>query len=239
MAYTNEISVSVFLLILFIGLVKDNHAQMATAVITPSGYNASLKLGANFTFQCDVTGADRVQWLVDNQFAELKKIRDRGIFEEALIVIDRATGSFKRNITISRKVINMNTTIVCRADVSSGNDVDSKAVLFQVQGLLESPPNLTLSEANDRCKRNVLNWDEPFSLDITNVEPDISYYKVCYSLSNSNKSQCKYINQMTEFTFPNVNIPLLFTVSAVNIVGEGNTSSLLHVDVCSNTTGWY
>ena len=212
---------------------------MATAVITPSGYNASLKLEANFTFQCDVTGADRIQWLVDDQFAELQTIKDRGIFEEGLIIVDQATGSFKRNITILRKVINMNTTIICRADVSSGSDVDSKAVLFQVQGLLESPPNLRLSEANDRCKRNTLNWDEPFSLDITNVEPDISHYKVCYSLSNANKSQCKYINQMTKFTFPNVNIPLLFTVSAVNVVGEGNTSSLLHVDVCSNTTGWY
>jgi hypothetical protein len=53
------------LLLLFLVLIKLDDAQL-TAVITPRGYNASLDPEASFTFQCDVTGADNIVWLVDD-----------------------------------------------------------------------------------------------------------------------------------------------------------------------------
>ena len=93
-----------------------------------------------------------------------------------------------------------------------------------------------LSDANAQHMRR-LTWDEPFSLDITDVEPDISHFEVCYSLVNTEKSRCIRVNQ-TEFTFLSVSVPLLFTVSAVNVVGEGNASSIPHDgNGCDSTTG--
>ena len=53
------------------------------------------------------------------------------------------------------------------------------------------------------------------------------------------KSRCTRLNQ-TEFTFLYVGVPLLFTVSAVNVVDEGNAilKSIIHDgNGCNNTTG--
>ena len=80
-----------------------------------------------------------------------------------------------------------------------------------------------LSEADDHYMRR-LSWNDPFILDITDVDPDIKH---CYSLVDANKSYCLLVNQ-TEFTYLNINVPLLFTVSAVNVVREGNASSIFH-----------
>ena len=93
-----------------------------------------------------------------------------------------------------------------------------------------------LSEGDNQHMRR-LTWDEPFSLDITDVDPDIDCYSVCYSLVNVKVSQCTCVNQ-TEHTFLCVSLPLLFTVSAVNVVGEGGASSVLHDGCgCTSTTG--
>ena len=208
-----------------------------TARITPRGYNASLNPGASFTFQCDVTGAEGIQWIVDGVPSARQDIRNRGISESAVIPTT-VTGSYKANITLARNIANRNTTILCIAVhmIISSAGVPSESVLFKIQGLLDAPSNLMLSETDNQCMRK-LSWDKPFSLDITDIDPDISHYKVCYSPVNSNKSQCVLVNK-TEFTFLNVDVPLLFTVSAVNVVGEGNISSILHDgNDCANTTG--
>ena len=224
------------LLLLSLVLIKRNYAQL-TAVITPRGYNASLDPEANFTFQCDVTGTNSIQWLVDGQPSSAQEIRDQGISESTIITVDRATNSFRRSLSILRNIINRNTTIECIATDFSLNLINrSEPVLFKVQGLLDAPSNLMLSEAvNQRMRR--LSWDEPFSLDITDVDPDIECYNMCYSLVNvsAEKSQCMCVNQ-TEYALLNVNIPLLFIVSAVNIVGVGNSSTVLYEAINCNAT---
>ena len=140
------------LLLLLLVLVKNKHGQ-PTAVITPRSYNASLDPEASFTFQCNATGADDVQWIVDGLPPGRQEIKNRGILTEtAIITLNEATGSFRQNLSISRNVANKNTTIVCEADSSTVNDVCSVPALFQVQGLLETPSNLMLSEAmNNQC----------------------------------------------------------------------------------------
>ena len=212
----------VLILIPVLTLVK----AQPTAVVTPSSYNASLYPESSFIFQCDVTGADGIRWVVDGLLSVRPEIRNRGIIENELIVVDDTTGSLRRSISIERNVTNKNTSIICQAESISSAGVSSEPVLFKIQGLLDAPSNLMLSEADNQNMRR-LSWDEPFSLDITDIEPDISHYKVCYSLVDAIKSQCVLVNQ-TEFIFPYVNVRLHFIVSAVNIVGEGSVNSTFH-----------
>jgi hypothetical protein len=228
-------------LLLFLMLIKQNYAQL-TAVITPRGYNASLDPETSFTFQCDATGANNIQWFVDDSPSPTQEIKDRGISQGNIITVNEATDSVRRSLSISRNITNRNTTIVCIATaISPTGDLigdTSEPVPFKIQGLLDALSNLMLSEVDNQHMRR-LSWEEPFSLDITDVDPDIECYNVCYSLVNvtAEKSQCTCVNQ-TEYTFLCVSVPLLFTVSAVNVVGEGGASSILHDGCgCTNTTG--
>ena len=108
MAHSNY-KIEVLLLLLLI-LVKGKHSQ-PTAVITPRGYNASLDPEDSFTFQCDVTGANGVQWLVDGLLVSRQDIRNRGISEGSVITVDEVSGSLRSTITIVRNV-NNNTNII-------------------------------------------------------------------------------------------------------------------------------
>ena len=134
--------------------------------------------------------------------------------------------------------LNKNTSVICVADMILSADVISEPVLFRVQGLLDAPSNLMLSEADNQHMRR-LTWDKPFSLDITDVDPDIECYNVCYRLVNVTvkNSQCTCVNQ-AEYTYLCIGVPLLFTVSAINLVGEGGVTSILHDGCdCISTTG--
>ena len=216
-------------LLLLLVLMKHNHAHL-TAIITPRGYNASLDPEASFTFQCDVTGTNNIQWAINGSPSSIQEIRDRGINESNIITMD--TDSFRRSLTILRSNTNSNTTIQCIATTVSPTGIvvgfTSEPVLFKVQGLLDAPSNSMLAEADNQRMRR-LSWEEPFLLDISDVDPDIECYNVCYSLVNvsAEKSQCTCVNQ-SEYSFLCVSVPLLFTVSAVNVVGEGGATSILH-----------
>ena len=63
--------------ITMIVLAKKKYAQL-TAVIIPRGYNASLDPEASFNFQCNATGADSLQWILDGEIASTQDFRNRG-----------------------------------------------------------------------------------------------------------------------------------------------------------------
>ena len=229
------------LLLVFLVLIKKDYAQL-TAVITPRGYNASLDPEASFTFQCDVTGSDNIQWLVNGSPSTTQENRDRGISQGSIVTVDEATDSFRSSLSILRNITNRNITVKCQVTAVSSigmvTGIISDPAQFQIQGLLDAPSKLMLSKADNQHMRR-LSWDEPFSLDITDVDPDIECYNVCYSLVNvsAEKSQCTCVNQ-TEYAFLCVSVPLLFTVSTVNVVGEGEATSILHDECnCTSTTG--
>ena len=96
-------------------------------------------------------------------------------------------------------------------------------------GILNPPINLTI--VNQGASHSRLLWGAPESLDITDIEPDISTYRICANLSGV----CINTTEL-EHVFPNVRIPIEFSVTAINIVGESNASITIY-EPCDPTTG--
>ena len=77
-----------------------------------------------------------------------------------------------------------------------------------------------------------LTWDTPSTLNITAVEPDIFSHIVCSNIS----TECTIINVtetggdssgLRQHVFPNLRAYINFTVTAVNIVGIGESASIV------------
>ena len=80
-----------------------------------------------------------------------------------------------------------------------------------------------------------LSWDAPETIDLTDIEPDISNYRVCFNISE--EINCDNVSESSQqYTFINLRVPLLFSLSAVNVVGEGNATTVEH-EACDPSTG--
>ena len=96
-------------------------------------------------------------------------------------------------------------------------------------GVLRKCPGLQITPLGRYHQR--LTWDPPSTLNITAVEPDISCYIVCSSIS----TECTTINvteaggdfkDLRQYIFPNLRAYINFTVTAVNIVRDGESTSI-------------
>ena len=218
----------------------ETEAQTTTATISPTEYITSLTCPvAEVIFRCDASGANGVLWVVDGIYAARQEIRERGITTSELVTINESEGQFTSNISIPCTAVNRNVSIVCVANVVDINkqDILSAPAFFKVQGLLQPPPNLTLTSSSINRSpgelMRLLTWEEPETLDITDVDPDINNYRVCYNISAT--TTCE-ITSKREFTFLNVRVHILFSVTAVNVVGEGSASTIMHW-ACGERTG--
>ena len=223
-------------------------AQNLSAVLTPLAFNASQ--GSVTTFHCSVTGTTTLLWQVDNEVL-LGVNSNRGIrFTQPVAGI---AGSFQSNLTIPATPENDGSAVQCVAAVIPGSTVLSRTATYQVQGIvlalvlshsvlhdagtiflsmtgiLDPPINLTI--VNQGASHSRLFWEAPESLNITDIEPDISNYRVCTNLSGV----CINTTDL-EHIFPNVRITIEFSVTAVNIVGESNASTVVY-EPCDPTTG--
>ena len=110
-------------------------------------------------------------------------------------------------------------------------------VMLCSAGVLGRCPNLQITPSGNYHQR--LTWDPPSTLNITAVEPDISSYIVCSNIS----SECSTINvtegdssDLRQYIFTNLRAYINFTVTAVNIVGDGESASIVS-EPCEYTEG--
>lgn len=222
-----RILVSVLAVVIDLHFCVETEGQSATATISPrGGYNASLDPNTSTTLQCLVTGADSIVWVVDGVAAGTTKIYDRGIMISDMVTIDEAKGRFASNLSIPRTRENKNTAIHCIANSFTSRDIPSSVAYFQVQCLLSEPPGLNISASPNHRHMRILTWNEPETIDITDVDPDISHYRVCYNISGE-FSSCE-ITSERHYLLADVSVDIVFSVAAVNVVGIGNESTILH-----------
>ena len=96
-------------------------------------------------------------------------------------------------------------------------------------------PNVT-SVSYNRSHNQVV-WEEPFTLNITDVEPDIFNYTICTSFPSFTSTDTFHIRCINK-TKANIIIPKFFvnvslTISAWNIVGESNRVDCIIEPACS------
>ena len=86
-----------------------------------------------------------------------------------------------------------------------------------------------------------LTWNPPPTLNITAVEPDISGYVVCDNI----RTTCTHIDMresggdshnLLEYIFPNLRVNITFTVRAVNIVGDGESTNVTYLPCLNIST---
>ena len=106
---------------------------------------------------------------------------------------------------------------------------DNYVTVLCFTGLLEAPMTELVSVNESYLS---FQWRAPFTLDITDVELDIQFYSFHESLTDSSVN----MTDVGEYVFPNVAVAADFTVSAWNIVGEGERAITTH-QPCSITEG--
>ena len=98
---------------------------------------------------------------------------------------------------------------------------------YSFAGLLGPPTNLQMNATNDSI--TVL-WSHPFTLNISNTEPDIHNYSLYITNVNTGESQTVSVSG-TEFTFeiknPDPCHNYTFYASAWNMVGKGQRSKVI------------
>ena len=111
------------------------------------------------------------------------------------------------------------------------------SVMLCSAGALGRCPNLQITPFGNYHQHLI--WDAPSTLNITAVEPDISSYIVCSNIS----TECTTINvteaggdssDLHQYTFPNLRAYINFTVTAMNIVGNGESTNVV-TEACEHT----
>lgn len=141
-----------------------------------------------------------------------------------------------------------NTAIHCFATVSGVTKKSPGAILL-VQGIISSPPNINTScyafvgvlsavssldieVFGNNCTATA-SWMAPFTLDIPETNPDITYNVIACDPRTSDKLDERYNYNMTEISFPVIcddsTAACVFlasvSVTPVNLAGQGRSSA--------------
>ena len=99
-------------------------------------------------------------------------------------------------------------------------------------------PNVTSVSYNR--SHNQIVWEKPFTLNITDVEPDIFGYTICTSIPSFTSTDTFHIRCINKTTasiiIPKFFVNVSLTISAWNIVGESNRVDYIIEPACSINT---
>lgn len=195
--------------------------QNAKISVSPTVYVASLNQFSDVaTFICRVSPST-TSIIVLNILVDGKQVsaalKSRGISAVR-------QSSTEIILTIEPRAENNNTQISCVAALPL-TVIQSEEVTLLIQGLLSPPSDLEVVTVGSRPGFKTLSWQPPYTLDITNVEQDITGYRVCFTFS---ATEVCTITEDAAYEFLSVSLPLEFRVTAINAVGESNFSHTVH-----------
>ena len=176
--------------------------------------------GDNFAFICtdESHTALSVQWLVNGTLLENSRLMN--VFQEFNNISKTDDLSF--DLPLEHNV----TTIQCISNFVSEN-VSSETITLLLQGLLSTIEFQTVGVIGTEVS---ITWTAPFTLDISRVDPDITY---CVDVVNSTSSSIVLSECGITVTGFNFSIPIgrvcdnyTFTITPVNLVGNGTTVTL-------------
>ena len=202
-----------------------------TAIISPLVYNAYLNSQEYGTFTCIARNGDATRWIIDGFTDTVPYIRDTQLITVVPTELNtNCNNSQHSTLVIPAIPVNRHIAhIKCRAYITYGafQQVESvETAQFNIQGLLNAPSNITFTSYN--TTHNLIEWQEPETLDITNIEPDIENYTVCTNITG----EC--VNTTTPyFILPKFFLDLQVNITAWNIVGESNSSAQLYIPTCN------
>ena len=205
--------------------ISANHAQdRPTVTVTPSGFIAGEGTAA-VTFTCivSITPFLGILMRVNGSMLAVNELERTGITTGKI----NDTVSF---LTFPTKAINNNSRVQCVALGES--NIFSSNISFLVQGILSPPANLSVMEGSTLNSRR-LSWNPPFTLDITDQDPDISGYRICLilTLTRPINSTC-VVTQDTSYDLLNISVPFQLSVTALNVAGESSSSTPIIQEAC-------
>ena len=225
------IPLRVCLVFVFLDGISKAYSQVQ---LTPLAFNASE--GSNpVVFACSASLSGSIFFS-----ANAVSVADQNVQQQRGITVTVVNASFSI-LTILPHLINDNLTITCFLGSSLGGVVFVDALLL-VQGRLPAPPNLIIMEATQSPGLQELSWNPPFTLDLTDQDPDILGYRVCFTMPSVNadmeSSQCR-ITQALNYSFINVGLLLNFSVAALNPVGDGSSGVVVHQPCTDSEFSFY
>ena len=221
------IPLRVCLVFVFLDGISKAYSQVQ---LTPLGFNASE--GSNpVVFACSASLSGTIFFS-----ANTVSVTDQNVQQQRGITVMNVNSSFSI-LTILPYLINDNLIITCF--LGGVGFVDA---LLLVQGRLPAPPNLIIMEATQSPGLQELSWNPPFTLDLTDQDPDILGYRVCFTTPSVNvdmeSSQC-WITQALNYSFINVGLLLNFSVAALNPVGDGSSGVVVHQPCTDSEFSFY
>ena len=198
------------------------------AIVSPLVYNAYLHPEDFGTFTCVTRNSEDIRWIINGSTHNVPYIRDT-----RLITVKTNQSQQLSVIMIPALPVNQHLThIKCRAyhRPPAFRMVESvETAQFNIQGLLVMLPNISYTSYN--ATHNFVEWQEPETLNITNLEPDIERYTICTNVTD----EC--FNTTTPyFILPKYFVALHVNITAWNIVGESNSSAQLEITACTQET---
>lgn len=223
--------VSRFLVVAVSLLFKYYVSSEAESVsIDPTAFTAGVDtVEVNFTCRATAppTTTVSVILLINGTFPSAELRESRGLQVNPI-------NNTEIRLMIQPSVVNNGTNVSCVA--LFGRDFmpkSTRTVTLHVQGLLDSPSDLEFDAAPPPSTLRRLSWKPPFTLDITNADPDITY-SICFNLFGSpvcNKTLDIF------YDFISITFPSQFTVTPSNVVGEGVGSSAMYLGCVQDVPG--